>query len=98
MSDGDQETLQIADSKVVQGKIDAQPREKAIQASAKEVAFGQLGIRQGSIPEAASDAIDPSFKVKEDITSAFSLLDEAQAAVDHLRVRQGGSLYHKMPP
>ena len=41
MSDGDRETLQIADSKVVQAKIDGQPREKALQASAEEkVTFG----------------------------------------------------------
>ena len=39
-SDGDQETPQIVDSKVVQGKINAQPREKALKASTKEVAFG----------------------------------------------------------
>ena len=36
MSDRDRETLQIADSKVVQGKIDAQPWAKALQASAEE--------------------------------------------------------------
>ena len=43
MSDGDRETLQIADPKVVHCKIDTQPWEKALQASAEEtVAFGQL--------------------------------------------------------
>ena len=47
MSFEDRETLQIVDSKVVQGKIDSQPREKALQAAAKEkVAFGRLGIYQ----------------------------------------------------
>ena len=41
MSDGDWETLQTGDSKVVQGKIDAQPWEKALQDSAEEkVTFG----------------------------------------------------------
>ena len=85
MSDGDRETLQITNSKVVQGKIDAQPREKALQASAEEVTFGQLGIHQGSVAEAASKAIDLStFKAKEDLTTALSLLKEAQAAVDRL--------------
>ena len=44
MSDGDRETLQIADSKVAQGKIDAQQWEKALQASAEKDAFGQLGV------------------------------------------------------
>ena len=77
MSDGDRETLQIVDSKVVQGKIDAQQWEKALQASIEEiqekVSFGQLGIRQGSIiAEATSEAIDLStFKAKEDITTAL---------------------------
>ena len=68
MSDGDRETLQIADSKLVQNKIDSQPQEKALQASAEEkVSFGQLGIRQGSVAEAASEAIDlATFKAKED--------------------------------
>ena len=86
MSDGDRETLQIADSKVVEGKIDARPREKALKASAEEkVTFGQLGICQGSVAEATSEAIDLStFKVKEDITTALLLLEKAQAAVDRL--------------
>ena len=72
--------------KVVQGKIDSQPREKALQAAAKEkVTFGQLCIRQGSISEATSEAIDLSaFKAKEDITTALSLLEEAKGAVDQL--------------
>ena len=86
MSDGDRETLQIADSNMVQAKIDGQPWEKALQASAEDqVAFCQLGIRQGSVAEAASEAINLStFKAKEDLTTALSLLEEAQAAVDHL--------------
>ena len=58
MSDEDRETLQIADSKVVQAKIHFQPREKALKAAAEEkVSFGQLCIRQGSISESASEAI-----------------------------------------
>ena len=81
---------------MVQGKIDAQSREKALQASAEEVAFDQLGIHQGSIAEAASEAIDLStFKAKEDITTALSLLEKAQAAVDHL---ESGTEVYKTPP
>ena len=50
MSDEDRETLQIADPKVVQSKIDSQPMEKTLQATAEEkVSFGQDGIHQGSI-------------------------------------------------
>ena len=45
----------------------------------EKVTFGQLGICQGSISEAASGAIDLStFKAKEDITTALSLLEEAK--------------------
>ena len=59
MSAEDRETLLIVDPKVVQGKIDSQPWEKALQAAAEEeVSFGQLGIHQGSISEAASGVID----------------------------------------
>ena len=48
MSDEYRETLQIADPKVVQSKIDYQSQEKALQASAEEkVTYGQLSIRQG---------------------------------------------------
>ena len=84
MSDRDRETLQTADPKVIQGKIDSQTWEKVLQASAK-VTFGQLGIRQGSISEAASEAVDLSnFNVKEGITAALSLLEEAKVAVDQL--------------
>ena len=73
--------------KVVQGKIDSQPREKALQVAAEEkVAFGQLGIRQRAISGAASEAIDlATFKAKEGITTALSLLEEAKGAVDQLR-------------
>ena len=88
MSDDDRETPQIADPKVVQGKIDSQPWEKILQASTEEnVTFGQLGIRQGSISKAASEAIDLStFKAKEGITAALSLLEEAKGAVDQLEL------------
>ena len=59
MSDTDRDTLQIADPKVIQGKIDTVPREKALQATTEEkVAFGQLGIRLGSITETNSEAVD----------------------------------------
>ena len=60
---------------MVQGKIDAQPQEKALQASAEEkVAFSQLGIRQGSVAEAVSEAIDLStFKAKDFNHSPFAL-------------------------
>ena len=59
MTDADRDALQITDSKIVQAKIDSQPREKALQAAAEEVSYGQLGIRQGSISEVNSEAIDP---------------------------------------
>ena len=36
MSDENREMLQIVDPKVVQGKIDSQPREKALQAAAED--------------------------------------------------------------
>ena len=67
MSDADTDTLQIADPKVVQAKIDSQPWEKALQAAAEEkVSYCQLWIRQGLISEANSEAIDLStFKAKE---------------------------------
>ena len=75
------DTLQIADPKVIQDKIDAVPREKTLQATAEEkVALGQLCIRQGSIAEANSEAIDLStFKSKADIQSALILVEEAKA-------------------
>ena len=45
MSYKDMDALLIADSKVVQAKIDSQTLEKALQAVAEEkVSFGQLGI------------------------------------------------------
>ena len=48
MSDEDRDVLLIADSKIIQSRIDAHPREKALQASAEEkVSLSQLGIRQG---------------------------------------------------
>ena len=55
MSDEDRDVLLIADPKVVQSRIDAQPREKALHASAGEkVSLGQLGIKQGAVSEANS--------------------------------------------
>ena len=36
MSDKDRDTLQITDPKVIQGRIDAGPREKDLQATAEE--------------------------------------------------------------
>ena len=51
MSDEDRDVLLITDSKIIQARIDANPREKALQAGAEEkVSLGQLGIRQGSPP------------------------------------------------
>ena len=51
--DKDQNTLQIVDPKVIQGKIDAVPWEKDLQATAeKKVALGQLAIGQFPIAEA----------------------------------------------
>ena len=83
----DRDTVQIAAPKIVQAKIDSQPREKALQAAAEEkVFYGQLGIRQWSILEANSEAIDPStLKAKEDISAALSIVEEAKAAVDKWR-------------
>ena len=68
MSDEDREVLLIADSKIVQSRIDANLREKALQASAEEkVSLGQLGIRQGAVLEATSEVIDvATFKAKEE--------------------------------
>ena len=44
MSDVDRDVLEIANPKVVQAKIDSQPRDKALQATAKEkVTLSQLG-------------------------------------------------------
>ena len=78
--------VQIPESKVVQAKFNSQPREKAFQvATEKKVSSGQLGIHQRSISEAASEAIDLStFKVKEGISAALSLLEEAKVTVDKL--------------
>ena len=59
MSDKDRDVLQIADPKIIQGKIDAVPREKALQAIAEDmVALSQLSIRQGVIADGNSQAIN----------------------------------------
>ena len=56
--------------------------QKALQTTADEVSLSQLGIRQGAIAEANSEAIDLStFNTKADIKSAFSLVEEAKAAL-----------------
>ena len=72
------------------GKIDVQPREKALQASAEEkVAFGQLDISHRLIAEPAAGAIDlATFKAKEDITTALSFL-QAKAPVDRPKLLLG---------
>ena len=85
MSDADRDMLQIADPKVVQAKINSNPREKALQAAA-EVTLGQFGIQQGSISEANSEAIDLStFKMK-DITADLSLVEDVKAAMDNMEL------------
>ena len=99
MSDDDRETLQIADSKIVQAKIDSQPRENALQAAAEEtVSFTQLGIRQGSISEAAFEAIDLStFEAKEGISGALSLVEEAKVGMDKLEPGPAARTIHRHP-
>ena len=94
MSDTDRDALQIVDPKIVQAKIDSHPREKVLQAPAEEkVSYGQLGIRQGSILEANSKAIDlPTFKVNENISAALSLVEEAKVAVDKLELGQAAKM------
>ena len=84
MSDQDRDVLLIADPKVMQARVDAQPREKALQASAEEkVSLWQLGIRQGAVSEANSEAIDvAAFKAKEDITLALSFMEDARTILD----------------
>ena len=63
------------------------PQGKAPQATAKKVALSQLSIWQGSIAEANSKAIDLStFKAKAEIRSAFTRVDEANAALDDLEL------------
>ena len=97
MSDGDRETLQITDPKEVQGKIDAQPHEKALQASAEKVAFGQLGICQRSIAEATSEAIGLStFKAKDD--NSPLALEGSPSGGGPIGVWHRGLRYYKMPP
>ena len=76
VSDEDRDILLIVDPKVV-------------QAAAEEVSIRQLGIQQGSVLEANSKAIDVStFKDKADISSAFSLLEEAKMILDDLESDQ----------
>ena len=85
MSDLDSDTLQIADPQIVQAKIDSQPREKVLQATAEEkVCYGQLGIRQGLISKANSKVIDLSTFKAKDIFAAFSLMEESKTAMDKL--------------
>ena len=81
MSDEDRDVL-IMDSKVVQARIDAKLREKALQATAKEVSLGQLGIRQGLVSEANSEAIDGLLQCKGGITSALSFVEEVRKIQD----------------
>ena len=84
MSNEDRDVVLIADPKVVQARIDAQLREKALQGTAEEkVSLAQLGIWQGSVSESNSKAIDVStFNMKEDITSALSFVEEARMILD----------------
>ena len=58
-------------------------RENALQATADEVvSLSQLGVRQGMIAEANSEAIDLStFNMKADIKSALSPVEEAKAGL-----------------
>ena len=85
MSDKDWDMLQIAGPKIIQGKIDAITKEKELQATADEVSLSQLGVRQSTLEEANSEAIDLStFNVKTDIKSALSVMEEAKAALKDL--------------
>ena len=97
MSDMDRGMLQITDPKVVQAKIDSHPIEKALHATVKEkVTLGQLGLWKGLISEANSEAIDLStFKAKEDITSALSLMEEAKASLDDMELGHAAKKLHR---
>ena len=97
MSDKDRETLQIVDPKVIQGKIDTVPQEKALQATADEkVDLGQLVIHQGLITEANLEAIElPTVKAKANIKSALSLMEEAKAALYDLELGHVARKLHR---
>ena len=57
ISDEDRDILLIMDPKIIQARIHVHPKKKALQATAEEkVSLGQLGIRQGSVAEANSNA------------------------------------------
>ena len=70
MSDLDWDILQI-----IQSLIDKLPWEKALQATAEDVSYGQLAIRNGAIAKANSQAVDlATFNAKSDIKAALSLV------------------------
>ena len=88
IGDTDWDILQIADPKVIQGKIDAIAWEKAPQVTTDEkVTLGQLSICEGSIAGTNSDAINLlTFSVKADIMSDLFLVEEAKAALNDLEL------------